>query len=222
MRVAKECWPFFWGVLAGFALLGWVGKALGYPDAAVTLWAVGVGGAAFMLFFFRDPDRTPPSDPAAFVSGADGVVRRVEVMPEDTFLKTETVRVSVFLSVFNVHVNRSPLAGQVIDLRYTPGKKLFAFLDAASEYNEHTSVLIHGDRTRCLVRQIVGPVARRVVCWLRPGETVGRGGRLGIMKFGSRMDVFFPQSEVTVQVTKGDRVVAGETVIATLKGDTDL
>jgi phosphatidylserine decarboxylase len=116
-------------------------------------------------------------------------------------------------------VNRTPIAGRIEFVNYTPGKHLFAFLDAASEYNEHSTVFIAGERTRCLVRQIVGPVARRVVCRKKAGDRVAAGDRFGIMKFGSRLDVYLPATEVTVRVHKGDRVVAGRTVIATRNGE---
>ena len=116
-----------------------------------------------------------------------------------------------------MHVNRSPMAGKVSALAYTPGKRLFTFQDAASERNEHSSILIEGQNTRCLVKQIVGPVVRRVVYWLHMDQELGQGDRIGIMKFGSRMDIYFPASEVEVLVKKGDKVRAGETIVAKLK-----
>jgi phosphatidylserine decarboxylase len=217
MRIARGGWTWILGtagIPAGVAVLagvaGWSGAVVW---TAAGLAAVGGG---FMLFFFRDPDRTPPPDPRTVVAGADGIVRAVEEMPEHQYLQADTVRISTFLSPFNVHVNRSPLAGTVIGLDYSPGKHLLTIRNAASEYNEHSSILIQGETTRCLVKQIVGPVVRRVVYWLTLDQTLARGERIGMMKFGSRLDVYLPRSNVTVLVRKGDAVRAGITPIATL------
>jgi len=187
------------------------------PAAAVALCALGLAGCLFMLYFFRDPERVPACGDDEFVSGGEGVVRSVEMIEEKRFLKTQTVRVSVFLNPFNVHVNRIPMSGVVKEAGYTPGKHLFTMDARSSEFNEHSSILIEGDKTRCLARQIVGPVVRRVVYWLEPGQTVVKGAHLGMMKFGSRMDVYFPAGEVEATVKPGDKVVAGVTVIARLK-----
>lgn len=217
---ASEARPFLLTILLVGGFVSFLaGKGLG-SDAGWTAAVCTAVLVGFILFFFRDPEREIAGGIDQFVSGADGVVRAVEELDESNFLNTRTVRISVFLSVFNVHINRTPMAGEVKDLRHTPGKRLFAFLDAASEYNEHNSILVEGEKTRCLVRQIVGPVAPRVVCWKRPGERVERGQRIGIMKFGSRLDVSFPCEDVEIKVKKGDRVVAGKTVIATLKAKT--
>jgi phosphatidylserine decarboxylase len=214
--IAKEGWPFAFGILFVFALAGFALSWAGWrgPDR-ILLW-VGGALALFVLFFFRDPERKSDADSRCLLSGADGFVRSVERIREDRFLKTDTVRISVFLSIFDVHVNRAPVSGRVLEVQHTPGRKLFAFLDAASEYNEHNSILIDAGNTRCLVRQIVGPVARRVVSWLKPGDAVARGQRLGIMKFGSRLDVYLPVGDVEVRVKKGDRVAAGRTPLAML------
>jgi phosphatidylserine decarboxylase len=129
------------------------------------------------------------------------------------------VRISVFLSIFDVHVNRSPLSGYAKFIGYFPGKKIFAFREKASEFNQHNKILIEGPQTRCLVAQIAGPVARRVVYWL-DRETpvpVKAGDRIGMMKFGSRLDIYLPADEVDVLAKRGDRVRAGETVIARIK-----
>jgi phosphatidylserine decarboxylase len=148
------------------------------------------------------------------VAGADGLVRAVEDIREEKYLKADCVRISIFLSPFDVHVNRSPLSGVVRDLAYTPGRHLLTLRNAASEFNEHSSILIEGDRTRCLVRQIVGPVVRRVVYWLRLEQRIGRAERIGMMKFGSRLDMYVPRADVRVLVKKGDRVYAGVTPVA--------
>lgn len=176
-------------------------------------------GTACLLFFFRDPERTPPPDTAAILSGADGRVTSVTRLVENRYLNVECVRISVFLSIFDVHVNRSPLSGYAKFIGYFPGKKIFAFREQASELNQHNKILIEGPQTRCLVAQIAGPVARRVVYWLNQ-ETpipVKAGDRIGMMKFGSRLDIYLPADDVDVLAKCGDRVRAGETVIARIK-----
>ncbi len=182
----------------------------------------GIGTAvilcAYFLFFFRDPERMPPLDGRLVVSGADGTVASITEVYEDTYLKTNCVRISVFLSLFDVHVNRAPMGGQATFLGYFPGKRYFTFSEKSSEFNQHNKILIEGDHTRCLVKQIVGPVCRRVVYWPdheRP-QQVRLGERIGMMKFGSRLDMIFPQSDLYVIVKPGQRVWAGETVVGTI------
>lgn len=205
----------------------WVLGALLLPGVpavllALTGWSLLAGlagvlavvGFLFMLYFFRDPDRESPEDPSLIVSGADGVVRAVEEVAEKNFLKTDTLRVSIFLNPFNVHVNRAPIAGTVKALAYTPGQHLLTIRNAASEHNEHSSILIEGQQTRCLVKQIVGPVVRRVVYWLHDEQVLTKGERIGMMKFGSRMDIYLPKADVSVLVNVGDKVSAGTTVLA--------
>ena len=136
--------------------------------------------------------------------------------PEPEFIGGDAVRISVFLSVFNVHVNRAPVAGRVTALKYTPGRFLFAFDNRASRVNENNSILIDGGRVRCLTRQIVGPVARRVVHWLTLNQELQKGDRVGMMKFGSRLDVYLPRGSAEIVVKKGMKVRAGETVLARL------
>ena len=136
---------------------------------------------------------------------------------EPEFLKTKAVRISIFLSLVDVHVNRSPIAGKVEHAQYYPGARYFTFEEKSSELNQHSSIVIRGDKTSCLVKQIVGPVARRVVYWLEPGQVLVKGERIGMMKFGSRLDMYFPREDVDVIVKKGDKVRAGETVVARLR-----
>ena len=219
MQIARGGWTWIVGPLVlGGVFCGGAWLA-GWPGVAGVMCAAGMVASGFMVFFFRDPDRDGPDDPGAIVAGADGLVRAVEELPEHTFLKADTVRISIFLSPFDVHVNRAPIAGEIEKLEYTPGKHLLTIRNAASEYNEHSSILIAGSRTRCLVKQIVGPVVRRVVYWLTLSQSVGRGERIGMMKFGSRLDMYFPRDDVLVIVKKGDKVRAGETIVATLSKD---
>ncbi len=207
-------------ILGSFLIFGGVALLAIMLDWMLVPW-VSVGAlivaVAFFAYFFRDPDRTAPEDPAVIVSGADGVVRAVEPIEEGKHLNVPTIRISVFLNPFDVHVNRAPIGGTVKGLGYTPGKHLLTMSNASSEYNEHSSIVIENESTRCLVKQIVGPVVRRVVYWLTLDQVLGKGDRIGMMKFGSRMDIYLPAADVDVTVKKGDRVRAGETPIATLK-----
>ena len=200
------------GVVLGMAAQQWAGRGL-----AMALYALGLVGCLFMLYFFRDPERTPACGEDEFVSAADGVVRSVEYMEEKRFLKCPAVRISVFLSPLNVHVNRHALGGVIREAGYTAGRHLLTLDPRSSEVNEHSSILVEGEKTRCLERQIVGPVVRRVVYWQEAGARVEKGQRLGMMKFGSRMDLYFPSAEVEAVVKRGDKVQAGLTVVARLK-----
>jgi len=204
------------------------------PVAAGAVYLSGGGAAAmeaaglaipviltgYFLYFFRDPERTPPSDPDIAVAGADGIVMRIKEMQEERFLKTDTVRISIFLSLFDVHVNRAPIGGESRFLGYFRGRHLFTFQEKSSDVNQHNAILIENERTKCLVLQIVGPVARRVVYWHDPDRPVSivKGDRIGMMKFGSRMDIYFPKGEVEVLAREGQRVRAGETPIAKIIG----
>jgi phosphatidylserine decarboxylase len=182
-------------------------------------WCYGIGGGlcAFMVYFFRDPDRTAHGDESLLVAGADGLIRNVEQLREDTYLQADAVRVSIFLSPFDVHVNRIPMGGTVTKLAYTAGAHLGTYLNSASEHNEHSSIVVEGQGTKILVKQIVGPIVRRVVYWLKTDQKLVRGERIGMMKFGSRLDMYFVKADVDILVKKGDRVRAGETVVAQLR-----
>ena len=219
MHIRPEVMPFLIGVVAVGFVVFLIMKARGasVAKAAITEALIVVILGGYMLYFFRDPDRQPPADPAAIVAGADGTVMSVVDVPEKEFLKTDTVRISIFLSLFDVHVNRAPIRGTMTQFRYVPGKRYFTFEEKSSEFNQHNSILLEGLDTRCLVNQIVGPVARRVVCDLKEGQQVDRGDRIGMMKFGSRLDMYFPKSDVEVVIQKGAKVRAGETVVARLK-----
>ncbi len=219
MKIVKDGYSLIIGIPTACGVAGAIvlTRCPAAPWVAWTLFALGLAGCLFMLYFFRDPERAPTCGPDEFVSGAEGVVRSVEFIEETRFLKCPSVRISVFLNPFNVHVNRVPMPGVVKEAGYTPGRHLFTMDARSSEFNEHSSILIEGGGTRCLARQIVGPVVRRVVYWLEPGQRVEKGERLGMMKFGSRMDVYFPAADVEATVKRGDKMVAGVTVIARLK-----
>lgn len=217
IRIAKDGW---WHILAGVAPLGLAAAGFGLSGRTGAVWFCGAAAlawAAAMAFFFRDPERKIPEDPAALVAGADGLIRSVEFIPNSPFLNTDAVRISIFLSPLDVHINRSPLAGTVTHLAYTPGRHLLTISNRSSEHNEHSDILIEGPTTRALVRQIVGPIVRRVVYWLKVHQPVAKGERIGLMRFGSRLDMYFPARDVEVCVKKGDRVRAGETIVARVK-----
>lgn len=216
MKIVKDGYSLIIGIPTVCLVLGFAVRDR-CPVTALGLFALGLVGCLFMLYFFRDPERTPAGGPDDFVSAAEGVVRSVEFIDEKRFLKCPTVRISVFLNPFNVHVNRHAMGGVIKEAGYTPGRHLFTMDARSSEYNEHSSILVEGEKTRCLERQIVGPIVRRVVYWQEAGQRVEKGQRLGMMKFGSRMDVYFPAADVEATVKRGDKVRAGETVIARLK-----
>ena len=189
------------------------------PLAAATVFAfwigwfeaggVLVGLAAFVAFFFRDPYRQIPSGAGIIVSPADGRVVRIRK-------EGETTRVSIFLSIFNVHVNRSPIEGAITEIRYRKGKYRAAFNDLASAENEQNLLIIQGDGIRIECTQIAGLVARRIVCWKKVGDTLGRGEKFGLIRFGSRTDLLLPAG-VELQVQVGDRVSGGSSQIGVLR-----
>lgn len=180
---------------------------------------IGVGLTVWCYYFFRDPERVTPDAPGLVISPADGVVSLIEpaVPPRELGLPEEALtRVSVFMSVFNCHVNRAPVAGKVEKIAYKPGKFLNASLDKASEDNERNSLVIRMADDRILtVTQIAGLVARRIVSFTQEGAVLDRGERFGLIRFGSRLDIYLPEG-VEPSVKIGQTMIAGETVIADL------
>jgi phosphatidylserine decarboxylase len=219
MGVRPEVIPFVVASIVLGIVLGIICRVCGVKIApsAIAGGIVALVMTCYMLYFFRDPTRNPPTDESLIVSGADGVIARISEVQEKEFLKTDCVRISIFLSLFSVHVNRAPITGRVKFLGYYPGKRYFTFQEKSSEFNQHSSILIEGKGTKCLVNQIVGPVARRVVYWLSLDQDLNKGDSIGMMKFGSRLDMYFPKSDVSVVIKEGDHVAAGETVIAKLR-----
>lgn len=219
MAFRQEIIPFVIAVLALGAILAGalrVGR-VSWRKALVFSGIVTVILIGYLLVFFRDPVRVPSPDPADIMAGAEGKIMSVVDVDEPEFLKTKAVRISIFLSLIDVHVNRAPIAGKVEHAEYYPGARYFTFEEKSSELNQHSSIVIRGAKTSCVVKQIVGPVARRVVYWLEPGQELKKGDRIGMMKFGSRLDMYFPRTDVDVVVKKGDKVRAGETVVARLR-----
>ena len=201
----------------------------GLPWVAVAWLTLCLVFSLFMAWFFRNPKRVPPAGEENIVSGAEGTVRSVQHVTEDDgspasavvkefFPGQRAVRISTFLSPLHVHVNRLSIGGTVKLCEYRHGKHLLTMDERSSLYNQHSVVLVEdADGLRCLHKQITGPVVRRVIFWLEQGQPVKRGGILGMMKFGSRMDIWLPADRVTVCVNPGDPVRAGETVIAKRK-----
>ncbi|EYD75422.1 Phosphatidylserine decarboxylase [Rubellimicrobium mesophilum DSM 19309] len=210
----KPMHPEGYRFLAVFALvtliLFWLWEPLGWLGVGLTVWC---------YYFFRDPRRHVPLGEGLVVSPADGVVSLIEpaVPPAELGMGPEALtRVSVFMSVFNCHVNRAPVAGRVLAVAYRPGKFLNASLDKASEDNERNGLCLElADGRRLAVVQIAGLVARRILCWTRMGQSLRTGERFGLIRFGSRLDVYLPEG-VSPLVAVGQAMVAGETVIADL------
>jgi phosphatidylserine decarboxylase len=207
MKIDPAGWPFVGAalLLTGFAT--WLGGA---PAGALFL-ALTVA----LLLFFRDPERHPPADPAAIVSPADGRVLVAGPAQPGVAPPGEWLQISVFLSPLDVHVNRVPASGRVTHVTYRPGRYLAAYRPEAAGSNVCSEVWVDHDGQPIVFRQIVGVLARRVVCRLAPGREVSAGERFGVMKFGSRMDVFVPATAI-VCVAVGEHVRGGETVIARL------
>ncbi len=173
---------------------------------SVLLWA-------FSANFFRDPARSTPAGEDLVIAPADGKVIAVRTVQEKEYVLAEATLISIFMSPLNVHVNRNPVSGVVRHLRYVKGEYFAAYEDKASERNEQMIIGIEHPRGKMLVKQIAGFIARRIVCTLKPGDPVKAGERFGMIKFGSRVDVFVPAT-ATVRVRVGDASVAGETVLA--------
>lgn len=199
-------------ILALVASLIWPGLHTFLPAGLLTTLF------ALLLYFFRDPERTSPAGEGVFLAPADGRVVEVKQVHEPRFLQGEGLKISIFMSLLDVHVNRVPVEGQVVLVEHVPGQFLQAFRPEASEVNEHNLVGLESRHGRVLVKQVAGIMARRVVCWVRPGQKVQAGDRLGVVKFGSRVDVFLPPGAASA-VRVGDRARGGVTVIARWKGE---
>jgi phosphatidylserine decarboxylase len=184
------------------ALAGWT------VVAALSLLA-----AVLVVNFFRDPERAVPTDARAVVAPADGKVVFTGKVFEDRFLRREALKVSIFMNVFNVHVNRVPFAGEITNIHYEKGKFLAANLDKASRDNEQNAVVLRlADGEALAFVQIAGLIARRIDCWVKPGDRVERGERFGMIRFGSRVDLYAPATS-RLAVANGQQVKAGESIV---------
>ncbi|HCC68731.1 MAG TPA: phosphatidylserine decarboxylase family protein [Nitrospiraceae bacterium] len=208
MKFAPEGYPFIFGSLLITIITAFFAK----PWITV----IPLGLTVFMAFFFRDPERKTPEGSGIFVSPADGEVILTREMREEEFLKDSAIKVSIFMSPFNVHVNRAPCNGVVESVVHTSGKFLSAFKHEASLQNENIAMLLDTKHGKILVRQVAGFLARRAVCRVKEGDILQRGQKYGIIKFGSRLDVFLPiNAEIKVKVN--DKVRAGESILGTIK-----
>jgi phosphatidylserine decarboxylase len=207
--IHPEGYPFIGGFALASLILFWLWPPLGWLGTLLTLWCA---------YFFRDSPRVTPIGAGLVVAPADGRVSLVvnAVPPPELALGTTPLpRVSIFMSVFDCHVNRAPVSGRIERIVYTPGKFLNADLDKASEDNERNALVIASDAGRVGVVQIAGLIARRIVCWIKEGQPVHAGERIGMIRFGSRVDVYLPPGTVPL-VSEGQTSLAGETVIAEL------
>jgi phosphatidylserine decarboxylase len=207
--LAKSGYPFIFAAAfttAIFALLGLTFLAL-----------TGLVATFFICYFFRDPDRVIPNYSGAVVSPADGKVIFAGPVDNSLFLEGRCLKISIFMSIFNVHVNRIPYEGQVKTIKYNPGKFFSANLNKASKLNEHNAIILATEEGKeiCIV-QIAGLIARRIICNIQKGDTVDRGQRFGLICFGSRLDVYLPPT-LNLGVVAGDRVKAGISVLGDLK-----
>ena len=203
MPLAKEGWKFILPPL----LLTVAAAATGHP-----VWAVALAAATiFLISFFRDPDRVPAGGPETIVSPADGTV--LSIGPAEESPAGASRRITIFMSVFNCHVNRAPVSGVLEDYVYRPGKKLAAFAEKASHENEQNLVTLSAGGARVAFKQIAGALARRIIFYLKPGDSVLRGQRVGIILFGSRVDLFVPD-DAEILVTRGQKLKASLSAVA--------
>jgi phosphatidylserine decarboxylase len=208
IKIAPEGWPFIVGsvILTLIVFIFFRNWSVAVPVVLVL----------FMLFFFRDPDRVISQDKNIFVSPADGKVIVIKDVFEDRYLKKNARQISIFMSPFNVHVNRSPVDGNVADVIRTKGGFKAAYKDSASISNENTVMILDSEYGKIVVRQVAGFIARRIVCRVKPGDKLLTGQRYGIIKFSSRVDIFLPEG-VETAVSLGETIKAGETIIARIK-----
>lgn len=206
--VAKEGYPFiFYSVFITF-----ISAILGYPSVSLILLAI----TTFILMFFRDPERIIPEGDDIVLSPADGKIIVSELVRDVRFSEDELLKISIFMNVFNVHVNRNPLSGVVSRVRHVPGAFLAADNDQAHLKNEYCAVTVTDRHNKEITFvQIAGLIARRIVCWLEPGDTIIQGRRFGLIRFGSRVDIYLPKESQTA-VSPGQKVTAGETILAHL------
>ncbi|TWG67624.1 phosphatidylserine decarboxylase [Aminobacter sp. J44] len=205
--VRREGWPFIAAFAAVAIILGFFSTSLFWIGAILTAWCA---------YFFRDPERVTPIDDRLVISSADGIVSAVgpAVPPRELGLSnSKMLRISVFMNVFSCHVNRSPVRGRIATIEHRPGKFLNAELDKASVENERNGLVIDSPNGRIGVVQVAGLVARRILCWAEQGNDISTGERFGLIRFGSRVDIYLPEGFAPM-VAVGQSAVAGETIIA--------
>ncbi len=206
--IALEGLPVI-GIFAAIAAALWI---TGWYKAALIMTAL----AVFAISFFRNPERHPPAGDGIVISPADGTVVYVGEVDEPRILKRRAVKVSIFMSVFNVHVNRMPESGRITEIHYNKGKFISANKEKSSLENEQNALVMETEKGgNIMFVQIAGLVARRIVCWVKPGDVLSRGDRFGLIMFGSRLDVYLPSGS-EVRVKSGDKTRAGETIVGVL------
>jgi phosphatidylserine decarboxylase len=209
------------GLLAATILLAW-GASTQTGVVSGLLWLFSLTAAvltSLIVWFFRNPSRPIPTDPQLVVAPADGTISDIEAIAHDDFIGGPALKVGIFLSIFNVHINRAPVACRVIGLKYQPGKYLNALRPESARENEQVAVLIEAD-VGCrpmIVRQITGAIARRIVCWVKPGDRLSAGEQFGMIKLGSRTEILVPhEAGLEVLVRKGDKIKAGTSLLLRL------
>lgn len=203
--VAKEGWPFILISLAP-VIAAWLFGAWWMEFLLAPVFV-------FVVAFFRDPERTVPEDENSIVSPADGRVIKIEKVFEGRLLKSDALKISIFMNVFNVHVNRAPASGRVAEILYNPGKFFNASLDKASMENEQNALLLEcSPGRRLMFNQIAGLIARRIVCRVKAGDSLKKGERFGMIRFGSRLDVYIPATS-RVNIKINDKVKAGTSIV---------
>ena len=207
--ISRDGWSYLWVFTVLTVLAYWLRS-----------WLALLTGILFflILFFFRNPEREIPEGEGTLLSPADGVVMDVERVFEERFFKGESIRIRIYLSLFNVNVNRTPMRGKVVYRAYRKGKMLPIFKNHTSERNEKNYLGIQNEYVRILVTQVTGFMTRRIVCWVKDGDQVERGERFGLIKFGSCTEIFLPP-DVEVTVSPRDKVRGGETIIGRVKID---
>lgn len=206
--IARQGYPFIALGLAGVAFFIWLAVPIGWGIAALI--------SLFVISFFRDPEREPPQGEKALLAPADGKVLLIEEKEATPFSTERAIKISIFMSIFNCHVNRIPLSGKIEDIIYRAGKFYPADKDRASVQNEQNALLLRiGDGLEIGLVQVAGLIARRIVCWVHPGENVRRGERFGLIRFGSRVDLYLPLS-ARLRIKRGDMVKAGLTIMGDL------
>lgn len=209
LLVAKEGFPF----IASGIMLTLISLAVGWRCPALILFLI----TLFIVWFFRNPRRNIPYSHELIVAPADGKIIEVKEEFEKRYLNGKAIKISIFMSIFNVHINRIPFPGKVLSVSYNPGRFIAASRDKASLENEQNAILMETkEGKRILFIQIAGLIARRIVCWLNVGNNVERGERFGLIRFGSRVDIFLPP-DVDLKITKGSKVKGGETVIGVMR-----
>jgi len=204
--ISKECTPYALFCLTLVFIANLFNKELAFIPAIMLL---------FVLYFFRNPEREIPEDDKVILSPADGKIMEIKEIYDDNFINGHAIKITIFLSIFNVHINRSPISGSITYREYRPGKFFPAFKSHASEFNERNTIGIENGELKVLVHQITGFIARRIVCWVDENDYIEKGERFGLIKFGSCTELIVPNN-IQISVTVGETVKGGKTIIGRL------